>query len=355
MWIGARLLPALAVVSVMMVSGAAIAAGTHEHPQENGTAAAPLDVVRSASDLPATQRRAPRTISVALETVEVTGALEDGATYHYWTFNKKVPGPFVRARVGDTIEVSLHNAPDSSEPHSVDFHAATGPGGGGVATHAEAGETRVFSFKALKAGLYVYHCAVPSVAQHISNGMYGLILIEPEGGLPPVDREFYVMQGELYTAEAHGARGNLKSSAEKLAAEQPEYYVFNGAVEALTGENALRAAAGETVRIYFGVGGPNKDSSFHVIGETFDRAYPLGSLVTQPMLDVATVSVPPGSATVVDLILDVPGEFKLVDHALSRAERGLLGTLVVTGDEQPDIFNAPVPGPTEGGPDHIHG
>jgi nitrite reductase (NO-forming) len=355
MWIGARLLPALAVVSVMMVSGAAIAAGTHEHPQENGTAAAPLDIVRSASDLPATQRRAPRTISVALETVEVTGALKDGATYHYWTFNKKVPGPFVRARVGDTIEVSLHNAPDSSEPHSVDFHAATGPGGGGVATQAEAGETRVFSFKALKAGLYVYHCAVPSVAQHISNGMYGLILIEPEGGLPPVDREFYVMQGELYTTEAHGARGNLKSSAEKLAAEQPEYYVFNGAVEALTGENALRAAAGETVRIFFGVGGPNKDSSFHVIGEVFDRAYLLGSLVTQPMLDVATVSVPPGSAAVVDLTLDVPGEFKLVDHALSRAERGLLGTLVVTGDEQPDIFNAPLPGAAEGGPDHVHG
>mgnify|MGYP001398925162 CR=1 FL=1 len=354
MLVGTRLLPYLAIASLLIGSGAAVAGGAHDHPEENGTAAAPLDIVRSASDLPAAQYRAPRTISVTLETVEVTGALADGATYHYWTFNRKVPGPFVRAQVGDTIEVSLHNASDSSEAHSVDFHAATGTGGGGVATHAEAGETRQFSFKAQKPGLYVYHCAVPSVAQHISNGMYGLILVEPEGGLPPVDREFYVMQGELYTAEAHGADGNLQGSSEKLAAEQPEYYVFNGAAEALTGENALRAAAGETVRIYFGVGGPNKDSSFHVIGEMFDRAYPLGSLATPPMVDVATLSVPPGSAAVVDITLDVPGEFILVDHALSRAERGLIGKLVVTGEEQPSIFDAPDPAPANADPDHTH-
>jgi nitrite reductase (NO-forming) len=316
-------------------------AGSHAHPTENGSAAAPVDIVRAPIDLPGTLgERGPQTIKVGLETVEVTGALADGATYHYWTFNRKVPGPFVRARVGDTVEVTLHNVDDSSEPHSVDFHAATGPGGGGDATHAAAGETKDFSFKALKPGLYVYHCAVSLAAEHIANGMYGLILVEPEAGLPPVDREFYVMQGEIYTAEDFGTTGQLTGSRDRLLDEQPEYYVFNGAAEALTGENALRARVGETVRIYFGVGGPNKNSSFHVIGEIFDKVYQLGSFTTPPMADVATVSVPPGGAAVVDLTLDVPGEFLLVDHALSRAARGLVGKLVVDGDDAPAIFNA---------------
>lgn len=334
----------LATTSVVSV----LAQTSHQHGEENGTASAPLDIVRPATDLPGpVEARGPQTIKVNLETVEVTGTLADGATYHYWTFNKMVPGPFVRARVGDTVEVSLHNADDSSEPHSVDFHAATGPGGGGVATHTLAGETRQVSFKALKPGLYVYHCAVSSVARHISNGMYGLILVEPEESLPPVDKEFYVMQGEVYTVEAFGSQGNLSESTEKLAAEQPEYYVFNGATEALTGSNALRAEVGDTVRIYFGVGGPNKTSSFHVIGEIFDRAYQLGSFATPPMLHVGTISVPPGSAAVVDLTMDVPGEFILVDHALSRAERGLVGKLIVTGPEQPEIFDAPDGGAAE--------
>jgi nitrite reductase (NO-forming) len=177
-------------------------AGSHAHPVENGTAEAPLDIVRAATDLPGPiGERGPQTIRVGLETVEVTGTLADGATYHYWTFNRKVPGPFVRARVGDTVEIDLQNMADSAEPHNVDFHAATGPGGGGEATHAAPGEARSFSFLAMKPGLYVYHCATPLAAEHIANGMYGLILVEPEMGLPPVDQEFYVMQGEIYTAE----------------------------------------------------------------------------------------------------------------------------------------------------------
>jgi nitrite reductase (NO-forming) len=322
------------------IASPTLAAGSHAHPAENGTANAPLDIVRAPTDLPGPLgKRVPETIKVGLETVEVTGALADGATYHYWTFNRRVPGPFVRARVGDTVEVSLHNADDSSEPHSVDFHAATGPGGGAAATHAQAGQEKSFSFKALKPGLYVYHCAVPLAAEHIANGMYGLILVEPEEGLPPVDREFYVMQGEIYTVEDFGSEGQLTGSLDRLLDEQPEYYVFNGAAEALTGENTLRAQVGETIRIYFGVGGPNKGSSFHVIGEIFDRVYALASLTAPPVPDVATIFVPPGGAAVVDLTLDVPGEFLLVDHALSRAARGLVGKLVVDGPDEPGIFN----------------
>jgi nitrite reductase (NO-forming) len=302
--------------------------------------AAPVDITRAATDLPApTGRTTAETVRVDLETIEVMGRLDDGTSYRYWTFNGQVPGPFVRVRVGDTVEVGLRNDADSWVPHNVDFHAVTGLHGGGHATMADPGETsNGFTFKALNPGLYVYHCAVHPAAQHISNGMYGLILVEPEGGLPEVDREFYVMQGELYTEEAFGTTGELFESYDKLMNEQPEYYVFNGAVDALTGDNALKAEVGETIRIYFGVGGPNKTSSFHVIGEIFDSVYNLGSLTAAPLTDVQTISVPPGSAAAVDFKVEVPGEYVLVDHALSRAMRGLVGTLLVEGPEQPDIY-----------------
>lgn len=332
---------AAAAALIIGSTAPAFSAGSHahDHPAENGTADAPLNVIRAPDDLPGSVGdRGPRTVKIGLETVEVTGQLAEGATYHYWTFNRKVPGPFVRVRVGDTVEVTLANRADSAMKHSVDFHAVTGPGGGAHATDAEPGETKGFAFKATKPGLYVYHCAVPTAASHIANGMYGLILVEPEGGLPAVDREFYVMQGEIYTQEAFGSQGMLAESEAKLLSEAPEYYVFNGAVGALAGENALTAEVGETVRIYFGVGGPNKTSSFHVIGEIFDAVYELASLATEPLRDVQTISVPPGAAAVVDLKLEVPGEYVLVDHALSRAARGLVGKLVVEGPDQADLF-----------------
>jgi nitrite reductase (NO-forming) len=176
-------------------------------------------------------------------------------------------------------------------------------------------------------------------AQHIASGMYGLILVEPEGGLPKVDHEFYVVQGEIYTEAAFGAQGLQRNSFEKLMDERPEYYVFNGAVGALSTQKPLKANVGETVRIFFGNGGPNKTSSFHVVGEIFDRVYDLASLTTPPRRDVQTITVPPGGASVVELTLDVPGKFVLVDHALSRAERGLAGLLEVQGAKNLAIFN----------------
>jgi nitrite reductase (NO-forming) len=279
-------------------------------------------------------------VELELETIERMGNLADGTTYRYWTFNGQVPGPFVRVRAGDIVEVSLKNHEDSWMPHNVDFHAVTGPGGGGVATLADPGETKGFRFQALSPGLYVYHCAVPTAAQHIANGMYGMILVEPEGGLPPVDHEYYVMQGEIYTAEAFGTTGELTEDYEALLAEQPEYYVFNGATNGLTGENALHAEVGDTVRIYFGVGGPNKASSFHLIGEIFDKVYDLASISAPPLTEVQTISVPPGGAAAVDFKVEVPGTYMLVDHALSRAARGLIGQLNVEGEQQADIFMA---------------
>ncbi len=229
--------------------------------------------------------------------------------------------------------------------HSVDFHAVTGPGGGAVFTSSNPGQETMFTFKALVPGLYVYHCATPMVAEHISNGMYGMILVEPEGGLPKVDREFYVMQGEIYTTGKFGDKGMQQPDTDKLLNETPDYYVLNGEVGALTANHPLKASVGETVRIFFGVGGPNKISSFHVIGEIFDRVYNLGSTETAPMNDVQTTLVPPGGATIVEFQLQVPGRYILVDHALSRLQRGLAGYLIVDGPNAPEFFDGtPMPG-----------
>ena len=177
--------------------------------------------------------------------------------------------------------------------------------------------------------------------------MYGMILVEPENGLPKVDHEYYVMQGEIYTTGAFGKHGDQEFDVQKLLDEKPEYFVLNGEVGALSKLHPMHSKVGETVRIYFGVGGPNFTSSFHVIGEIFDHVYSMGSLVTPPVEDVQTVSVPPGGATVVDFKTLVPGRYMLVDHALSRMERGLMGLIMVDGLDNPDIYHsdyAPAPG-----------
>jgi nitrite reductase (NO-forming) len=299
-----------------------------------------VSIVRSPIDLPGPAAPGPpRTVKVELEAVELVGRLANETTYNYWTFNGKVPGPFLRVRRGDTVELSLKNNGNSRMIHSVDLHAVTGPGGGAVMTQTPPGETKAFRFKALNPGLYVYHCATPMVANHISSGMYGLILVEPPGGLPKVDHEFYVMQGELYTDRPFGQRGHDEFSVEKLLAERPEYLVFNGAVGALTTEHPMKAKVGDTVRIYFGVGGPNVTSSFHVIGEIFDRVYGEAAMGSTIMTNVQTAMVPAGGATIVEFTLEVPGRYILVDHSLSRLERGLAGFLVVEGPDSPEVFH----------------
>jgi nitrite reductase (NO-forming) len=320
--------------------------GTLRVGNPQSIAATAPSIVRNPAEVPAPiGDRAPQTVVVDLLAQELEGQLADGTTYTYFTFNGQVPGPMLRVRVGDTVELKLTNATASSLSHSIDLHAVNGPGGGAVYTQTAPGDTHAFSFKALNPGVYVYHCATPSVAHHIASGMYGLIVVEPEGGLPPVDKEFYVMQGEIYTEQPFGTPGHLDFSMQDLLDETPEYFVFNGAAGALTSdENALRAEVGDTVRIFMGVGGPNFTSAFHVIGEIFDRAYPFASLTSPPLTDVQTATVPPGGAWVVEFKLDVPGRYILVDHALSRLERGLVGFLYAEGEDSPDIFAELEPG-----------
>lgn len=301
---------------------------------------ADTSVVRSPDDLPGpVNRSTAQTVRVDLETQEVQARLADGVSYTYWTFNGKVPGPFIRVRVGDTVEVHLKNSASSSMSHSIDLHAVTGPGGGAVMSQAPPGGENTFTFKALNPGAFIYHCATPMVAEHIANGMYGMILVEPEGGLPKVDREFYVMQGEIYTTQKMGAQGMDTFSEDKLMNETPEYFVLNGSVGGLTTAHPLKAKVGETVRIFFGDGGPNFTSSFHVIGEIFDRVYDQGSLTSAPLTNVQTTLVPAGGAAVVEFTTHVPGRYILVDHSLTRMERGLMGWLLVDGPADKSIYD----------------
>jgi len=277
------------------------------------------------------------TIEVYLETTEVLSEIAPGIIFNYWTFNNTVPGPLVRVREGDIVEVTIHNKETNLHHHNVDFHAATGPGGGGAVSIVNPGETKVFRFKAMKPGLFVYHCAVPNMAVHMAHGMYGLILVEPKEGLPVVDKEFYVMQGELYTAGALGRTGLQIFDAKKMMDGIPEYVTFNGRPGGLM--DKMQAEVGDRVRMYVGNGGVAHNSSFHIVGEIFDTVYPEASIGGALFHNVQTTNVPAGGATIVEFTVDYPGNYVLVDHALMRTDKGAWGILTVTGQADPEIFD----------------
>ncbi len=285
-------------------------------------------------------RSMPRRVIVELETREHVGKLAHEVQYKFWSFNGTVPGPMIRVRVGDTVELRLKNRSDSVFPHNIDLHAVNGPGGGAAVSLVSPGQEAVFAFKALAPGLYIYHCAspVPSIPAHIANGMYGMILVEPEGGLPAVDREYYVFQSEFFT-EPSGPMNVLELSMEKGLAEHPDYVFFNGREGALMGEE-LTARVGETVRIYFGNIGPNGASSFHIIGEIFDTVYVDGALDGAVNRNVQTTLVPSAGSTIVEFKVDVPATLVLVDHSIFRVAKGAIGVLTVGGKENPAVFRS---------------
>jgi nitrite reductase (NO-forming) len=331
--------------------------GTLTVTGEGGVAAAPADSHDDGHAMPATNaggtpydaeflpmpvvappvgKRGPQLVTFEIECREVIGKLDEGVAYEFWTYDGTVPGTMLRVREGDTVELTLKNAADSKATHNIDLHAVTGPGGGAKATVVAPGQSATIRFKAMNPGVYVYHCAVAPIPHHISSGMYGLIVVEPEGGLPPVDREYYVMQGDLYLQGAFGEKGLRGFSMEKMLDERPDYVVFNGAAGSIAGDRAFHAEVGETVRIFFGVGGPNLVSSFHVIGEIFDRVMQEGA--TEWVSNVQTTLVPAGGATIVDFTCEVPGTLMMVDHSLGRLHKGCVGMIEVAGDPNPDVF-----------------
>jgi copper-containing nitrite reductase len=333
---------------VWLMGANAISALAQSHPLHTDKKAPTIkvaDIVRDPSDLPPpVGDRVPAVVRVTLTSKEVVGALDpaSGTSYRYWTFDGKVPAPFIRVRQGDTVEVTLVNPKDSTMVHSLDFHAAIGPGGGAALTQVPPGQSKTFTFQATIPGLFFYHCGSPMIAQHIANGMYGLILVEPSGGLPHVDHEYYLMQGEIYTTAPKGKSGLQQFSAENLMTENAQYYVFNGAVDAITKEYPLQADEGETVRIYFGNAGPNATASEHMVGEIFTKYYQLGSLASPPLAEIQTATIPPGGAGIFEVKASMPGQFTLMDHAMSRMEKGDMAILEVKGQENAALMH---PGP----------
>src|SRR5271157_4438417 len=288
---------------------------------------------------PAIHRDHATKMIVHLEVKELEGRLADGVRYTFWTFGGHVPGKFVRIREGDEVEFHLDNHPDNKNPHNIDLHAVNGAGGGASASLTAPGHSSVFSFNSLNPGLYVYHCATAPVAMHVANGMYGLIFVEPQGGLRKVDHEYYLMQGDFYTQGANGEQGLQPFSMQKAIDEKPEYIVFNGAVGSTVGDKALTSKVGETVRLFVGDGGPNVTSSFHVIGQIFDTVYPEGNL-SLATHNVQTTAISAGGSAITEFKMSVPGTFIIVDHSLERAfNRGALAQLKVTGEENKLVYS----------------
>ena len=287
---------------------------------------------------PATGRSKPAKVIVELEVRELEQEISEGVKYTFWTFGGTVPGSFIRVRQGDTVEFHLKNHPDSKMPHNIDLHAVTGPGGGAASSFTAPGHASQFTFKALNAGLYVYHCATAPVGMHVANGMYGLILIEPPEGLTKVDREYYIMQGDFYTVGKYREKGVQSFDMQKAIDENPTYVLFNGSEGALLGDNALKLKVGETVRMFVGNGGPNLVSSFHVIGEIFDKVYTEGGSRYQE--NVQTTLVPAGGSAIVEYRAEVPGTGVIVDHSIFRAfNKGALGMIKTEGPDNLAVYS----------------
>ena len=345
----------LLLLSLLMPYGLVAADEESHHMAANSPniAAHKIDTVeigRLATDLNAPLSRKGDKVTVDLYSDELVAELMPGVTYQYWTYNGQVPAPFIRVKEGELVEIRLtHGKPGNSQSHdhhdgavagehaaaghaahSIDLHAVIGPGGGAPLMQVAHGEQKHFQFKATRPGIYVYHCASPHIPTHIANGMYGLILVEPKGGLPKVDREFYIMQGEFYTSGKYGELGHQPFSKEKLLAEHAEYFLFNGRVASLSGERALKAKVGETIRLFVGVGS-HMATNFHIIGGILDKLYPDGAITNPPLKNVQTTSIAPGGAVMIEFTAEVPGKYLLVDHSLSRAiDKGAVAELIIS-------------------------
>lgn len=287
---------------------------------------------------PPIHRNYPAKVIVELEVIEHEKEISEGVHYTYWTFGGTVPGSFIRVRQGDTVEFHLKNHPDNKMPHNIDLHGVTGPGGGAASSFTAPGHASQFTFKALNEGLFVYHCATAPVGMHVANGMYGMILVEPAAGMAKVDHEYYVMQGDFYTNTKYREKGTAAFDMEKAIDERPTYVLFNGAEGSLTGDKALKAKVGDTVRLFVGNGGPNLVSSFHVIGEIFDRVWFEGGSHFNE--NVQTTLIPAGGAVIAEFHVDVPGTYILVDHSIFRAfNKGALAMLKAEGPENKAIYS----------------
>jgi nitrite reductase (NO-forming) len=332
---------ALSAALIVMVLAISILMVPWLNPSVSGQASTSSTVApdrsKSPTDIPSAPSPADRVV-ITLVTQEVLGQLAPGVTYTFWTFNGTVPGPFIRLRVGQVVEMHIKNPANSTMTHSIDSHGILGQGGGGAYSQTAPGNESIFQFTAMEPGLFVYHCATPDIPTHIANGMYGLMLVEPKEGLPKVDDEFYIMQGEFYTMGSYGQQGYQAFSYQKAQAETPDYVVYNGRVGALTGNGTMHAKVGDRIRIFFGNAGPNLVSSLHIIGTIMEQVYLEGSITSPPLTDVQTTLVPAAGSVMVEFTAQTPGVLTLMDHSIFRMHQGAMATILVEGPSNPAII-----------------
>ncbi len=287
-------------------------------------------------------------ITVHIDVTDEAVEIASGVHYQAWPFSGSVPGPTIRARQGQMINVVLTN--NASMHHSIDFHSSFTPPNMSFADIMP-GEQIEFSFEAKVPGAFVYHCGTPPVLLHMANGMYGAMIVEPADGslMPPADKEYVVIQSEWYTRQISG---NLMGpDFEKMMKIQPDIVAFNG-IAFQYQDHPLPARPNERVRLYMVNAGPSLWSAFHVIGAIFDKVYPDGD-PAHALSGVSTYSVGPGEGAVFDVVIPHAGTYPFVDHSFAHLEKGAVGVLDIrepgTEHGKPNISRiggASAPAPT---------
>ena len=271
-------------------------------------------------------------IDVEMVIEEKQATVAEGFAQQIWTFNGTMPGPVIRTQVGDTVRVHLVNPPEATVSHSVDFHASQVAWNDEMRSIAP-GEELVYEFTTDYAGVWMYHCGTDPVLHHIANGMFGMVIVEPEGGLPPIENEFFIVQHEWYL----GPQGEVSSFAKaNQAAPAPDFVMFNGAAFQYK-ENPIEIPTGEEIRLFVLDVGPSIDSSFHIVGTIFDDVIKEGIHLergNEGSWGSQAVDLSPAQGAVIELKAAEDGLYPMVTHAFNFPGRGAVG-LLQAGDGEP--------------------
>ncbi len=297
---------------------------------------------------------APKVVEVELTVVEKKLEIEPGVFTWALTYNGTVPGPIIVVHQYDYIEVKIINPATNTMMHNIDFHAATGAMGGGDISLVAPGQQVTFRFRAIKPGVFVYHCAPGGimVPLHVVSGMNGAIMVLPRNGLTDengnsltFDKAYYIAQQDYYLPKDD--KGNYKqysSPAEgfgdlikSMKTLSPTHIFFNGTAGALTGDNALKANVGD--KVLFITSSANRDTRIHLIGGHADLYWAGGSFANKPLADFETWPVPGGTAVAAIYQFRQPGTYTLLDHNLIEAlAYGAAAQIIVEGKWNDDLM-----------------
>jgi nitrite reductase (NO-forming) len=251
--------------------------------------------------------------------------IAQGVRYRAWTFNGTVPGPVIHARVGDTIDVTLTNK--AMMGHSIDFHAALAPPNVAYQT-VKPGKTLHFSWVAQYPGAFLYHCGTPPVLAHISNGMYGAIIIDPKDGWGSDANSFVLVQSEFYPTLVPGTKDEYFGDLGKMKAAMAEVVTFNGLAFRYR-DHPLPIQVEKPVRVFVVDAGPSHFSAFHIVGTLFTRVLIDGNPANS-LVGIQTASIPPGGGAIVEFTVHQAGTYPIVTHSFGDADEGALGLFVAT-------------------------